>query len=45
MLDIIGDLYLSGFNPLKINAKIIALEAGHGYHLQVARALKRAINS
>ena len=40
ILDIIGDLYLTGFNPLKLNAKIIAIEAGHSYHIQTAQAVR-----
>ncbi len=43
ILDIIGDLYLTGFNPLKLKANIIAKEAGHGYHCQVAKILKEKL--
>jgi len=43
ILDIIGDLYLTGFNPLKINANIIVKEAGHGYHVECAKKLKKVL--
>lgn len=44
ILDIIGDLYLTGFNPLKMRANILVKEAGHGYHIQCAKLLKQALN-
>lgn len=40
ILDIIGDLYLTGFNPLKLKANIIVKEAGHSVHCKVAKNLK-----
>lgn len=40
ILDIIGDLYLTGVNPLMINANILVKEAGHGYHVECAKKLK-----
>ena len=43
ILDIIGDLYLTGFNPLKINANILVKEAGHNYHCQCAHFLKQSL--
>ena len=43
ILDIIGDLYLTGYNPLKMNAKIIAVEAGHAYHCELAKNLKQIL--
>ena len=43
VLDIIGDLYLTGFNPLKINANILVKEAGHAIHVQVAKELKKVL--
>jgi UDP-3-O-[3-hydroxymyristoyl] N-acetylglucosamine deacetylase len=43
ILDIIGDLYLTGYNPLDLNANIIVKEAGHGYHSQVAKILKQTL--
>ena len=43
ILDIIGDLYLTGYNPLKMNAKIIAIEAGHAYHCELAKNLKQIL--
>ncbi len=44
ILDIIGDLYLTGYNPLKINANIIVKEAGHGYHVECAKLLKKNLD-
>ena len=44
ILDIIGDLYLSGFNPLYLNANIIVKEAGHGYHVEASKMLKLKLN-
>lgn len=45
ILDIIGDLYLTGYNPLKINANILVKEAGHGYHVEFAKKLKQALDN
>ncbi len=39
ILDIIGDLYLTGVNPLKMNANIIVKEAGHALHIEAAKLL------
>ena len=44
ILDIIGDLYLTGYNPLKLNANIIVKEAGHGYHVELAKKLKQILD-
>jgi len=44
ILDIIGDLYLTGYNPLYLNANIIVKEAGHGYHVEAAKMLKKMLN-
>lgn len=44
ILDIIGDLYLTGYNPLKIKANIIAKEAGHLYHSIAAKQLKQTLD-
>jgi UDP-3-O-acyl-N-acetylglucosamine deacetylase len=43
ILDLIGDLYLTGFNPLDYKAEIIAKEAGHTVHNKVAAMLKDKI--
>lgn len=43
ILDIIGDLYLTGVNPLKLNANIIVKEAGHAIHVEVAKLLKEQL--
>lgn len=40
ILDIIGDLYLSGYNPLDFNAHIIAINAGHKSHVKFAKLIK-----
>ena len=40
MLDLIGDLYLSGVNPLNMRCQILAKEAGHAVHIKVAKILK-----
>lgn len=44
ILDIIGDLYLTGVNPLKLNTNIIVKEAGHAIHVEVAKQLKQLLN-
>jgi len=43
ILDITGDLYLTGFNPLKIKADIIVIEAGHALHIEAAKLLEKAL--
>lgn len=40
ILDLIGDLYLTGINPLNLKAQIIAKEAGHAVHVKAAKMLK-----
>lgn len=40
ILDLIGDIYLSGVNPLDINAHIIAIECGHTQHIKLSTLLK-----
>ena len=40
MLDLIGDFYLTGVNPLNLKAQILAKEAGHAVHVKVAKLLK-----
>ncbi len=40
ILDLIGDLYLSGINPLNLKAQIIVKEAGHAVHVKAAKMLK-----
>lgn len=40
ILYIIGDLYLTGVNPLHLKAQIIAKEAGHAVHVKTALKLK-----
>ncbi len=39
ILDIMGDLYLTGYNPFKLNMNVIVKEAGHGYHIECAKML------
>lgn len=43
MLDLIGDLYLTGVNPLNLKCQILAKEAGHAVHVKVAKILKDRI--
>jgi UDP-3-O-[3-hydroxymyristoyl] N-acetylglucosamine deacetylase len=43
ILDLIGDFYLTGFNPLDLKAEVIAKEAGHAVHVSVAKILKDKI--
>lgn len=40
ILDLIGDLYLTGVNPLNLKAQIIVKEAGHAVHVKAAKMLK-----
>jgi len=40
MLDLIGDLYLTGVNPLNLRCQILAKEAGHAVHIKTAKMLK-----
>lgn len=40
ILDLIGDLYLTGVNPLDLKAQIIVKEAGHAVHVKAAKMLK-----
>ena len=40
ILDLIGDFYLTGFNPLDLKAEVIVKEAGHAVHVKVAKILK-----
>lgn len=43
ILDIIGDLYLTGVNPLKLCANITVKEAGHALHVEAAKLLKEQV--
>lgn len=43
ILDLIGDLYLAGVNPLDLKAQIIVKEAGHAVHIKVAKMLKESL--
>lgn len=40
MLDLLGDFYLSGINPFNMNIRVIAKQAGHATHVEVAKILK-----
>ena len=40
ILDLIGDLYLTGVSPLNLRAQILVKEAGHAVHAKVAQMLK-----
>ena len=41
ILDILGDIYLTGLNPFKLKANILVKEAGHGYHVEMAKILEK----
>lgn len=43
MLDLVGDLYLTGVNPLNLRCQILAKEAGHAVHVKTAKVLKDKI--
>ena len=43
ILDLIGDLYLTGVNPLNLRCQILVKEAGHAVHLKVAKMLKEKL--
>lgn len=40
ILDLLGDFYLTGVNPLNLKAHFIAKEAGHTVHVKAAKLLK-----
>lgn len=40
ILDLIGDFYLTGVNPLHLKAQILVKEAGHAVHVKTAKILK-----
>ena len=40
ILDLFGDLYLTGVSPLNMRAQILVKEAGHAVHCKVAQQLK-----
>jgi UDP-3-O-[3-hydroxymyristoyl] N-acetylglucosamine deacetylase len=44
LLDLIGDLTLIGFNPLRLNARIISIKAGHEMDVQLVRQLTQVLN-
>ncbi len=43
ILDLIGDLSLTGVNPFNLKAQIIAKEAGHAVHIIAAKDLKNKL--
>ena len=43
-LDLIGDLSLSGINPLSLKAHVFAINAGHSSHVPFAKRLLKALN-
>jgi UDP-3-O-[3-hydroxymyristoyl] N-acetylglucosamine deacetylase len=45
LLDLIGDLALSGVNPLRIKARFISTKAGHELDVAIARKLLAQINN
>ena len=40
ILDLIGDLYLTGVNPLNLKCQILVKEAGHAVHVSLTKMLK-----
>ena len=43
ILDLVGDFYLSGINPFQLKARIVAINAGHSTHVEVAKILKNYV--
>ncbi len=43
ILDLLGDLYLTGVSPLNLRAQILVKEAGHAVHCKVAQQLKNKL--
>lgn len=43
ILDMFGDLYLTGVSPLNLRAQILVKEAGHTVHTKVAQELKNKL--
>lgn len=43
LLDLIGDLRLTGVNPFNMKCQILAKEAGHAVHIKVAKMLKEKL--
>ena len=43
ILDLFGDLYLTGVSPLNMRAQILVKEAGHAVHTKVAQILKNKL--
>ncbi|MEW5821934.1 MAG: UDP-3-O-acyl-N-acetylglucosamine deacetylase [Cyanobacteriota bacterium] len=44
ILDLIGDLYLTGINPLDLKAHIVAIECGHMQHIELSKLLIKNIS-
>ena len=40
ILDILGDLYLSGINPLEVNMHVIGFKSGHALNVEFAKSLR-----
>jgi UDP-3-O-[3-hydroxymyristoyl] N-acetylglucosamine deacetylase len=45
ILDLIGDLSLTGINPLTLKAHVFAINAGHNSHVPFARKLLKAVKT
>ena len=43
ILDLVGDLYLTGVNPLNMRCQILVKEAGHAVHVKVAKMLENKL--
>jgi hypothetical protein len=40
---LVGDLYLTGVNPLNLKCQILVKEAGHAVHVKVAKLLENKL--
>ncbi len=43
ILDLIGDMFLCGINPLRINARFISIKGGHSLDVEMAKKLTNAL--
>jgi len=43
ILDLIGDMFLCGVNPLRINARFISIKGGHSLDVQMAKKLSLSL--
>ncbi len=43
ILDLIGDLFLIGINPLRLNARFFSIKGGHEMDVQMAHKIRKAV--